>query len=460
MNGIIIALIIIGIYIIIAAVVRSRFGKQLERYHLGFYGPLLLWRTTRGKNTIEKLAKFKRFWIAYSTISIGIVFIIMFLMLGMIFISAYAATLSTAEPLPPQNVLVLPGLNPIIPLWFGLIALIIAVVIHEFAHGILARVADIKIKSLGVVMFVIPVGAFVEPDEEKLRTTTKLQRDRVFAAGPATNIFAGILCGLIFAWCFMGSLQPVEDGVLVFDVTEKYPADDGGILPGMIITHVEGVNETGVSLGSTDVNDKDDFNDFMDRTAVNDTLNITVYDNGGLVVLSNITLVDKGKYYPDMDEFDGKGFLGIRSVGTDEFTDRLAYPVRSADSRQEAVQNMVYVALFLPLDTKIMPFHEPITDVYEPTGALGGMPQSAFWFTANLLYYLFWLNILLGVFNALPAVPLDGGYPYRDAWDTLIKKLKPHLSDKQRENTVNGITVYTALFIFFIFVWILIVPYF
>ena len=107
-----------------------------------------------------------------------------------------------------------------------------------------------------------------------------------------------------------------------------------------------------------------------------------------------------------------------------------------------------------------MPFHEPITDVYEPTGAMAGMPDSAFWFTANMLYYLFWLNILLGVFNALPAVPLDGGYPYRDAWDTIIKKLKPHLDEKQRENAVNGITVYTALFIFFTFVWILIIPYF
>jgi membrane-associated protease RseP (regulator of RpoE activity) len=460
MNGIFLALIIIVIYIFIAVIVRSRYSEQLNRYSLGFYGPLLLWRTTRGKSTIDKLARFKRFWKVYSTISIGVVFIIMFLMLGMIIISAYAATLSTAEPLPPQNVLVLPGLNPIIPLWFGLIALIIAVVIHEFAHGILARVADIKIKSLGVVMFVIPVGAFVEPDEEKLRSTTKLQRNRVFAAGPATNIFVGILCGLIFAWGFMGSLQPVEDGVLIFDVTEEYPADDAGILPGMIITHVEGFNATGMNLGSIQVNNKQDFNDFMENTAANDTINLTVFDDGDMVVLRNITLVDKGEYYPEMEEFDGKGFLGIRSMGTDEFTDRLSHPVRSADSREEAVQNVVYVSLFLPLDTKILPFHEPITDVYEPEGALGGMPESGFWFTANLLYYLFWLNILLGVFNALPAVPLDGGYSYRDAWDTMIKKLKPHLDDEQRENAVNGITVYTALFIFFIFVWILIVPYF
>jgi membrane-associated protease RseP (regulator of RpoE activity) len=461
LNGIQIALIIIFIYILLVIFIRVYIKPNLEKYSLGFYGPLLMWRTVRGKKTIDKLAKYKKFWNAYATFSIVVVFIAMFLMLGMILLSAYLATQIDTDPVPPENILVLPGLNPIIPLWYGLFALIIAVIIHEFAHGILARVADIKIKSLGMVMFIIPIGAFVEPDEEKLKNTTKLKRDRVFAAGPATNIFVGLVIGLIFAWGFMGSLEPVHDGVLVIDVTEDYPAEMAGILPGMVITHIEGSNTSGGSLGSVEVTDHESFSDFLNKTSVNDTVNVTVYNGEETVVLRNITLFDKGevKSIGDRDQYKGKGFLGVSARNTDDFINRLAYPVRSADSVGGAMFNLLYLGMFMPLDTTILPFHEPLINVYEPTGSLAAIPEPIFWILANVLYYLFWLNILLGAFNAIPAVPLDGGYPYRDALDTIVKKLRPHLDKDQRESTVNTLTAYTALLILFIFIWILAVPY-
>ena len=52
----------------------------------------------------------------------------------------------------------LPGLNPVIPLWYGILALVIAMVVHEFSHGILSRVANVKVKALGLLMFFFPVG--------------------------------------------------------------------------------------------------------------------------------------------------------------------------------------------------------------------------------------------------------------------------------------------------------------
>ena len=42
------------------------------------------------------------------------------------------------------------------------------IIIHEFSHGILARVENVKINSIGLLLFAIIPGAFVEPDEEKL----------------------------------------------------------------------------------------------------------------------------------------------------------------------------------------------------------------------------------------------------------------------------------------------------
>ena len=39
----------------------------------------------------------------------------------------------------------------LIPIWYGILGLAVAMLFHEFAHGILTRVADTKVKSLGLL---------------------------------------------------------------------------------------------------------------------------------------------------------------------------------------------------------------------------------------------------------------------------------------------------------------------
>ena len=92
----------------------------------------------------------------------------------------------------------LPGLNPVIPLWYGILALVIAMVVHEFSHGILSRVADVKVKALGLLMFIFPVGAFVEPDEEEMKNMKKWERMRLYAAGPGSNMVIAIIFSFLF----------------------------------------------------------------------------------------------------------------------------------------------------------------------------------------------------------------------------------------------------------------------
>lgn len=102
---------------------------------------------------------------------------------------ATAAALSTSIPgVAP----IIPGIT--IPLFAGLLALVVVLTLHEFSHGVLSRVAKIKVKSSGLLMFgVIPIGAFVEPDEKAVGSLTRQQQNRLSIAGVSSNILLTIL---------------------------------------------------------------------------------------------------------------------------------------------------------------------------------------------------------------------------------------------------------------------------
>ncbi|MEM3781582.1 MAG: site-2 protease family protein [Candidatus Micrarchaeaceae archaeon] len=91
---------------------------------------------------------------------------------------------------------VIPGIT--IPLFAGIIALAILLVAHEFSHGVLARIAKVKIKSVGAVLFgIIPFGAFVEPEEREVAKRSKQQQNRIFIAGVSANIFLSLVFFLL-----------------------------------------------------------------------------------------------------------------------------------------------------------------------------------------------------------------------------------------------------------------------
>lgn len=45
------------------------------------------------------------------------------------------------------------------------------------------------------------------------------------------------------------------------------------------------------------------------------------------------------------------------------------------------------------------------------------VPFSQFWFVIQLLFWCGWFNVVVGTFNALPLVPLDGGYILKEGVD-------------------------------------------
>lgn len=445
--GLIIIIILTALYF---AILVLQLTKRINRDYISLYGPFVMIKTERGKKTIDWIAKKRKFWTIYGNVSVIVVFAAMFLMFLLLIWQATLVSRIPADSAPtPQMMIGLPGLNPLIPIWYGILGLALAMVFHEFAHGILTRVADTEVKNLGLLYLIVPMGAFVEPDEEAVAKLPRRKRVRMFAVGPATNIFTAFLFVLVFAWGFMGSLEPAQEGMMVLRVSEDLPADNAGIEPGMVI----------IALNGTVITDSDEFSDFLGDSKAGQVINVTVYDDGTIRTIENITLENKYEYTDDKED-DGIGYLGVvapTSVGG--LTDVLAHPMEGRLQNGDIV-GILGVSLFyisLPF-FQLAPFPEPIQDLYEISGPLDFLPAPLFWVLANSLYWIFWLNLMVGITNSLPAVPLDGGYIFRDTMDKVVTKFKKGLSEEEREKYVSKITVYLAYFILVLILLPLFVP--
>tara|TARA_Y100000589_G_scaffold90676_1_gene85255 strand:+ start:712 stop:2754 length:2043 start_codon:yes stop_codon:yes gene_type:complete len=405
----------------------------------------LMWRTDWGKDFIEKISQNKPLWRRIGDVWVVTVF---FIMIFMFLLLLWQATLAWQIPksasVSPKMMIGLPGLNPVIPLWYGILALVIAMVVHEFSHGILSRVANVKVKALGLLMFFFPVGAFVEPDEEEMKGMKKWERMRLYAAGPGSNMVIAIIFSFLFSSVMVASLEPSSDGVLSASVVLDYGGEEAGLEPWMLITEID--NQ--IILNSAD------FSSVMNETYAGQVVNVSVL-NKGTPETYQVTLSDKGsyylKYYPDSYEtwMSGKGFMGIAVVNPEVIADSLANPGSSGGSMLQYIT--------LPFQ-KLQPFPEHFTALFSPSGIVGAIPDSAFWILANSFYWIFWLNLMVGLTNALPAVPLDGGFIFADGVTGMLGKVKSSMTAQRKEEIVDRLVSILAITVVFLIVWQIVGP--
>ena len=144
-----------------------------------------------------------------------------------------------ARQLGPAAYLLLPGINPVLPLLYGWLAIICAIAVHEGAHGIIARNLGLKVKSSGLLFFlIIPIGAFVDVDEEQIKKAKSKVSSRIMAAGVGANTAIAAVC-LIGVLLIVGGLTPVIDGVYVNNVVDGMPAQTAGILPNDVLVSID-----------------------------------------------------------------------------------------------------------------------------------------------------------------------------------------------------------------------------
>ena len=454
----IVLLALLVVYIPIYIYVR----KSEKAHEKGFvpYGPTIMIRTKWGLKLMDRMAKYKRFWNV-----MGYVSLFVSLILALIIVTILAIDLSVLPSMFGQAgigieyALAIPGLNPILPIVYGIIGLVVAMVIHEMAHGIQSRANDIKVDSSGILYGVVPLGAFVEPNEEETEKASRKARMHVYAAGITTNTFMALLTFAIMFFAMTNCLvSDYDDNAAVYALVSDTEAYDLGIEASSIIlsvddievnkdglidlmkindspnlqrhdvtflykgteyTHnmalgacivgvtsdspasnIEGLNKGSfiTAIDSTVINTPEDFADFMTGTVPGQPIHITyyVYDKEAADHFD-------GPRYADVElsSRGDKGFLGVStsisgiSIVTPELIVETGInPLSDREGLQDcAIGLLSYVSM--PFKG-FSPIPESVTWWYDN--------GDVFWILIWTIYWIFWLDIVLAISNALPAM--------------------------------------------------------
>ena len=534
----------------------------LERYNISAFGPILMIRTTRGQKLLERLSKGElkeRFWRTYANVGSVLLVIGMIFMFVLVAYSVYLTFTLQPEPTKlnePRNILLIPGLNEFIPLcaWVGFV---IALVVHEFSHAILSTVEKIKVKSMGLLVALIPIGAFAEPDSEQLfgkkensgkktreetelepehdkepkagkeekikKVATARERTRILSAGITSNFFVALIAFALF-FSLLFAIQPVSDNVLVvYGVVEGSTAEKAGIQPGMFITKVDGAKITNattdemdkaieekkginfdmlnkggeetkivvgggyesegvgivgreegfpaanagikagmsiIKMDEVNITDYKDFQNFMNHTVPGQTVEVQTKEKTFLVELSEsphgnkgflgVFLIPNNPLGMCVREFPTKGYLeSLRSIPS-SFTTLSPHHWLSG-------WGILMSLPFLPLPVGFSTFNPLLSNFYEPVGAVSFLGGSIF-VIADVLFWTGWINLWVGLFNCLPAIPLDGGYVFREMLNPVLR-IGGIKDEKKKEKISTAITATIALFIASSIVFMLVGPY-
>jgi len=390
-----------------------------------FFGMVLMVRTGKGKDTLEVVSKPRKFWRAYGELSLWVCWGAMLIVAIGIILAIVSAVLygNQAEARPVSELVAIPGLSPIIPLGWGVFAFVVCLVIHEFGHGIQARAHGMRVRNFGLLMAgPLPLGAFAEPEYNEIVNSPRRERQRMFAAGPATNIFAAFIL-IVLLGQVAGQFSAADPGVHSSQIVVDSGADDAGLEAWDVITSING----------TEISNSDDFTNLMGELSAGQIVPMEVvrYSNGTTETLM-VNLTDKYDYYIDlgyeeellesMDIEPGDPFLGVQNLaGGTAGVDRLA-----GWAHPDFETSMVGYVISVPINTLqilITPFeyqgvaiHPAQEDMLDSgDGWLAStIGLSGLMFLINLLFWLIWVNILLGFTNLFPMIPFDGGHLFKD----------------------------------------------
>jgi len=440
-------------------------GGHLDSWNFDrVLGIILMARTNRGKSLLEYVSRNRKFWRGFGELSIWVCFLFMAAVVYLISASLVSSLRNPpTDVLPATDVLLIPGVTSFVPFWWPIIALVIALLIHEYSHGIQARAHGMEVRNFGLLLIgPLPVGAFAEPEHLDMSIAPRRERIRLYAAGPSINILATYIVLILLSSTAAG-LVAEQSGVHAAAIVEDSAADEAGLLPYETIIYIDGHG----------IGDRDDFSEVMEQFSAGDTVLLTVLSNPieGETRESrhlNVTLGDRFEAVSERCEGNasciemldspspGDPYLGIyTSDGTSGIL-RFSYVVDEYG---------VFSPIFLLSFPMSFDGHVMMPEERAMLGAGDGAIASALGTDGMLmlfdfLFWLMWINFLLGFANLIPIIPFDGGHIVKDTSHSLLSRVLRGENPMKIEMLANKFSYYTTIAVLSIVVIPLIIPLF
>ncbi|MGE5575095.1 MAG: site-2 protease family protein [Ignavibacteria bacterium] len=380
--------------------------QNAKQPRIEFNFPILIIRTKRFAAVFDKLGTLRtsRYfsWISLALVPLIAGVALFLLVNSLIGLLANPGVGQVVRELGPGSLLLLPGINPLLPIVYGWIAIVVAIAIHEGAHGVIARNVGFNVKSSGLLFFLfVPIGAFVDVDEEQIKKAKPRPALKVMAGGVGANVAIAAVC-LLGVLLVVGSLTPVIDGVYVNEVTNGLPAQTAGLMPKDVFVSIDNVTiVNGTQLRA-----------LLDTKRAGDTIQVTVARGNSWQSTYSTAI--------NLTSSENRTIMGITSYD-------LATEQRLENYRTFSLDRLSMYLVPPTLASGLVPFSDFLGPFYT-----NPIPQ---WqIVANGLFWIWFVNFNLAIFNALPIYPLDGGRIFDIA-------LKRALGKRMSEKAVHSITI-------------------
>jgi membrane-associated protease RseP (regulator of RpoE activity) len=346
---------------------------------------------------------------------------------------------------------------------------------------------------------------------------SRRSRMRILAAGVMANFVIALIAFSLFFGPVLGGIAPVSD-VVVASVDENSVAAQAGIKEGMAITQVDNVTiKTAYDFYITMVTrrdmpmtihtkERDEREIFMlagedtilqsgvtiervmpdsaaaranltqgmtiiriNDTGIDNTTNFILFLNttvpGQTVEVffagNNSTMVELGSS-PDRS----CGYVGVISTTRIEFAGMTIgeYPAsarlhifKNIPGSMDRIEGWLFIFAMPLIEVEGGRFggFDNSMQFYEPVGWATGYGALVFWIASALLW-IGWINFYAGLFNCLPALPMDGGHVFKDVIHSLFGRV---ISDHKAEQLSKTIAVTFAVLILVSFVFMIFGPY-
>jgi membrane-associated protease RseP (regulator of RpoE activity) len=280
-----------------------------------------------------------------------------------------------------------------------------------------------------------------------------MPKARMFGAGITNNLVFGFSCFVLLI-LMMGMVVPAQQPV-IYGVYKNYPAENAGVPSESVIRYIE-ITNTSPYDGNVSVvlnpNSKSEwsFNDTESTPETGSLLNLatgnTTSSTGHLVSPAVRVPVSSREQVSTLLNATKPGdriVLGVEKNDViNDYPLNLSHWPTEAGARESGFMGITYYDgalvkssvggllspvgffqfLIIPFGNdqgtqflRIIAFETTDTRFYQ-------VPFAGFWGVIHLLFWCAWININVGIFNAIPMVPLDGGYIFKVGVDRLLER--------------------------------------